>query len=282
MGMIKELVEKGEFKLIFAPLIATFPQSFRYVSNNILNAIWDDVKERLERMGIETNGRDRQDVIREASSADPVQLASEIDNEPFKTLIRTILSARSKDEQTIKVSNALFDEYHFDTADKLARADENVIKEIIRPIGFYNTKSKYIINTSKAIIEQYGGKVPKNFKDLVSLPGVGSKVANCVLVYAFKIPAIPVDTHVHRIVNRWGLVETTDPEKTNKLLMQVLPREWWILINDLLVRFGKEICKPIAPRCGECPLERSCPKLIKKKGGKKKAKAREPAAGGGN
>jgi endonuclease-3 len=191
-----------------------------------------------------------------------VELASEIDRDPFKTLIRTILSARTKDEQTIKISNILFEE--FDTPEKLARADPERVKEIIRPIGFYNTKTKYIINTSKKLLKDHDGEVPEDYKDLIDLPGVGSKVAKCVLVYAFGIPAIPVDTHVHRITNRWGLVETKTPKKTNEALMDLLPKGWWILVNDLLIRFGKDLCKPINPRCDECPLADWCPKIMKK------------------
>ncbi|MBD3187253.1 endonuclease III [Candidatus Bathyarchaeota archaeon] len=214
-------------------------------------------------------------MVGELMKEDGVQLASEIDRDPFKTLIRTILSARTRDDQTIKVSSILFEQY--DTPKKLANADPDRVREIIRPIGFYNSKTKYIMDTSRMLIEQHGGSVPNKFKDLVALPGVGSKVANCVLVYAFGIPAIPVDTHVHRIVNRWGLVDTPDPKSTHKQLVDILPRKWWLLINDLLIRFGKEICKPIGPQCDNgCPLAPCCPKLVKKTRGKKRTKPRKP------
>jgi len=222
---------------------------------------------------VDTN-HDRDTIIKEIMIEDTVELASEIDDDPFRTLIRTILSARSKDEQTIKVSNELFKTY--DTAEKLASAPVDDVERIIKPIGFYRNKTKNIIESARIVLDQHGGKVPDNYDTLIELPGVGAKVANCVLVYAFGIPAIPVDTHVHRIVNRWGLVETTDPDKTCKQLMEILPRDWWLLVNDLLIRFGKEICKPITPRCDACPLNKICPKIVvQKKDAKKKQAARE-------
>ncbi len=257
------MVLAGTLEPIFTALLPLFPQAFRYIPDKVLDAIWPDIEVILRGKGVKTAGRERQQVIGEAMEDDPVELASEIDCDPFKTLIRTILSARAKDEMTIKVSDALFE--HYDTAEKLATAPEEHVKEIIKPIGFYNAKTKNIINTARAVLEQHGGKVPDKYDALIALPGVGDKVANCVLVYAFNIPAIPVDTHVHRIVNRWGLVETNQPEKTNKELMKLLPRTYWLVINDLLIRFGKEICKPITPRCPDCPLDSMCPKIILKK-----------------
>jgi endonuclease-3 len=259
MGKIKEYIIQGQLDKVFVPLLPIFPQAFTYVKGELLDRVWPVVKPLLESRGIDTSGN-RDALIRDLMKEDPVELASEIDSDPFKTLIRTILSARSRDDQTIKVSDALFK--HYDTAEKLVAAPPEKVEEIIKPIGFYRAKTKSIQGAARMLIEQFGGKVPSKYKDLLELPGVGPKVANCVLVYAFGVPAIPVDTHVHRIVNRWGLVETTDPEKTCDQLMEILPREWWLVINDLLVRFGKEICKPITPLCDKCPLDEVCPKVV--------------------
>jgi endonuclease-3 len=273
MTCIKDLIEAGDLDQVFLPLLPLFPQSFQYVRGELLERAWPVVKPMLEARGVDTC-RDRDSIIGEIMKDDPVELASEADSDPFKTLIRTILSARSKDEQTIKVSEQLFKEY--DTAEKLANAPPERVEEIIHPIGFFRAKTKSIMGAAKMLINQYGGKVPDTFEELIELPGVGTKVANCVLVYAYGIPAIPVDTHVHRITNRWGLVETTDPEKTTKQLEQLLPREWWMLINDLLIRFGKEICKPINPAHHQCPLNAICPKLEpKSKQGPKKSKRKK-------
>jgi endonuclease-3 len=227
----------------------------------LLDRVWPIVKPLLESRGVDTS-QHRDALIQDLMKEDPVELASEVDSDPFKTLIRTILSARSKDEQTIKVSDALFK--HYDTAEKLVAAPPEKVEEIIKPIGFYRAKTRSIQGAARMLLDQYDGKVPGKYEELLELPGVGPKVANCVLVYAFGVPAIPVDTHVHRIVNRWGLVETTDPEKTCDQLMEVLPREWWLVINDLLIRFGKEICKPITPLCDKCPLDAVCPKIVVK------------------
>ena len=257
--MIKDLIAAGDLNAAFVPLLPLFPQAFRYVTGDLLDLVWPEIKALLDARGVDTS-RDRATIIKEIIAEDPVELASEIDDDPFRTLIRTILSARSKDEQTIKVSNELFKKY--DTAEKLANAPVDDVERIIKPIGFYKNKTRNIIESARVVITEHCGKVPDTFDALIELPGVGMKVANCVLVYAYGIPAIPVDTHVHRIVNRWGLVETTDPNKTTKLLETILPREWWLLVNDLLIRFGKEICKPITPRCTECPLNAICPKII--------------------
>jgi endonuclease-3 len=276
MPTIKALISQGRLDKVFVPLLPLFPQAFTYVKGELLERVWLAVKPILDSMGVNTK-RNRDTLIQELMKEDPVELASEVDTDPFKTLIRTILSARSKDEQTIKVSDALFK--HYDTAEKLVAAPPEKIEEIIKPIGFYRAKTKSIQGAARMLIDQYGGKVPGKYKELLELPGVGPKVANCVLVYAFGVPAIPVDTHVHRIVNRWGLVETTDPVKTCDQLMEILPREWWLVINDLLIRFGKEICKPITPLCDKCPLDDVCPKIIVKNKPRKKEMKEGPGKG---
>ncbi|MHA1794080.1 MAG: endonuclease III domain-containing protein [Promethearchaeota archaeon] len=260
---IKVLIFSGKISDVFVPLLNLFPQALRFLDPKIRRQIASSLNESVSIDPACTGEKKSEDMIPLVKSVGATTLASELDDDPFKTLIRTILSARVKDEQTIKVSEELFKRY--DTPDKLSRAPEAEVKEILKPIGFYNTKARYIIDTAKTLVEEYGGEVPKDFKELTSLPGVGKKVASCVLVYAFNIPAIPVDTHVHRIVNRWGLVTTKNANETAKALESIFPESWWTVINDLLIRFGKVICLPIRPRCECCPLEEICPKLIKKK-----------------
>ncbi len=176
--------------------------------------------------------------------------------EPFKVLISTILSARAKDEVTEVISEKLFEKYS--TAEKLASADKKDVIKIIRRIGFYNTKSKNIINSAKMLLEKFDGKVPNKMEQLIELPGVGRKVANCVLVYAYKQDAIPVDTHVHRISNRLGWVKTKKPEETEQKLEKLVPRKHWLMINDKFVSHGKTICVPISPFCSKCPIYDYC------------------------
>jgi endonuclease III len=174
----------------------------------------------------------------------------------FSILIGTILSARTKDETTTKAVKALFSKYKDVKA--LANAEIEEVEKIIKSIGFYHVKSKRIINVAKIIDSKYKGKVPDSLEKLIELPGVGRKTANCVLVYAFDKPAIPVDIHVHRISNRLGLVETRTPEETEQELMRKIPKKYWIAINDTFVMYGQNICKPISPMCHVCKIKRDC------------------------
>lgn len=176
--------------------------------------------------------------------------------DPFAILIGTILSARTKDENTTKVVKKLFSEYK--TARELAAAKTKNVEKIIKPIGFYHVKSRRIIEVAKIIHSQYGGKVPDNLDELVKMPGVGRKTANCVLVYAFEKPAIPVDIHVHRISNRLGLVDTKTPEETEFALIEKIPKKHWLEINDTFVMYGQNICKPISPMCNVCKIKKLC------------------------
>jgi len=176
--------------------------------------------------------------------------------DPFAILIGTILSARTKDENTAKVVKKLFAQYK--TAKKLASAKTKDIEKIIRSIGFYHVKAKRIIGVAKIIQAQYGGKVPDSLDELVKMPGVGRKTANCVLVYAFEKPAIPVDIHVHRISNRLGLVDTKTPEETEFALIEKIPKKYWLEINDTFVMYGQNICKPISPMCNVCKIKKLC------------------------
>lgn len=175
---------------------------------------------------------------------------------PFSILIGTILSARTKDESTTKVVKILFSKYK--KAKDLANAKLIDVEKIIKPIGFYHVKAKRIIEVAKIIDSQYKGKVPDDLEKLVNLPGVGRKTANCVLVYAFDKPAIPVDIHVHRISNRLGLVKTKTPEETEMELMKKIPKKFWLEINDTFVMYGQNICKPISPMCGVCKIKKNC------------------------
>lgn len=177
-------------------------------------------------------------------------------SDPFKVLIGTILSHRTRDEKTGEATERLFAK--FGSVADLARARrEDVVREI-RGVGFYNVKSRRVIEVARMIRDEYGGAVPDSLEELLKLPAVGRKTANCVLVYGFKREAIPVDTHVHRISNRLGIAHTNDPNKTEIVLMEFFPKEHWLEVNDLFVRFGKSICRPIGPKCNMCPLSPEC------------------------
>ena len=178
-------------------------------------------------------------------------------NDPFQILISTILSARTRDSSTEEVTKNLFSKYK--NPQEISNANIEILEKLVRKSGFYKVKAARIKEVSRIILEDYKGKVPIDFNELISLPGVGAKTANCVLVYAFNIPAIPVDTHVHRIPNRLGWIKTTKPEQTEKELKEIIPKSQWIRVNRLFVRFGQEICLPIRPKCGSCPLNAICP-----------------------
>ena len=181
---------------------------------------------------------------------------------PFSILIGTILSARTKDESTTKVVKVLFSKYK--NPKELANAKLKDVEKIIKSIGFYHVKSKRIIEVAKIIDKKYKGIVPDDLDSLVALPGVGRKTANCVLVYAFEKPAIPVDIHVHRISNRLGLVKTKNPEETELELMEKIDKKYWIEINDTFVMYGQNICKPISPMCDVCKIKKECKYYITK------------------
>ncbi|MFY9301507.1 MAG: endonuclease III [Candidatus Nitrosotenuis sp.] len=176
--------------------------------------------------------------------------------DPFAILIGTILSARTKDENTTRVVKKLFLQYK--TAKELAAAKTKDVEKIIKSIGFYHVKAKRIIEVAKIVQSQYGGDVPDSLDELVKMPGVGRKTANCVLVYAFEKPAIPVDVHVHRISNRLGLVNTKTPEETEFALIEKIPKKYWLQINDTFVMYGQNICKPVSPMCSVCKIKRLC------------------------
>jgi endonuclease-3 len=183
-------------------------------------------------------------------------LQMEETGDPFRILIGTILSARTRDENTTRVVRSLFKRFH--TPQELAAADIREIKKIIHSIGFYNVKAERIKKVSETLTAMYGGKVPSDIESLLQLPGVGRKTANCVLVYAFDKPAIPVDVHVHRIANRIGLVKTRTPEQTEEELTKVVDKKLWTKVNDTFVMYGQNICLPRVPNCAACGLTRTC------------------------
>ncbi len=178
--------------------------------------------------------------------------------DPFKILISTILSARTRDENTRVATLSLFS--RFKTPEQIANANIDDLERLIYKAGFYKVKALRIKKVSRILTDEHNGIVPKNYKDLISLPGVGSKTANCVLVYAFKQPAIPVDIHVHRISNRLGWVKTLKPEQTEESLKHIIPKDQWIRINRIFVRFGQSTCLPNRPKCKNCPITSLCPK----------------------
>ncbi len=183
-------------------------------------------------------------------------LQMEEQGDPFKVLIGTILSARTRDENTTRVVSRLF--ARFKTPEELASADIREIKRIIHSIGFYNVKADRIVQVSKILVGKFGGRVPSDIESLLELPGVGRKTANCVLVYAFDKPAIPVDVHVHRISNRLGLVSTKTPEQTELQLSNIVDRRLWTKVNDTFVMYGQNICLPVRPNCKACDLRAMC------------------------
>lgn len=178
------------------------------------------------------------------------------EGDPFKILIGTILSARTRDEVTTTVIKALFS--RFKNPDELSGANLSDIKKLIQKIGFYNVKAARLKEVSQLIIKKYNGEVPSNLNDLLTLPGVGRKTANCVLVYGFKKAAIPVDIHVHRISNRIGIVNTKNPEETENVLQKSIDKKYWIRVNETFVTFGQNICLPIKPKCNVCQLTKMC------------------------
>jgi endonuclease-3 len=184
---------------------------------------------------------------------------SERDKDPYKILIGTLLSLRTKDEVTKQASNKLFSVA--DVPEQIIKLSQKQIEKFIFPVGFYHKKAENIKAVSKIILQKYAGKVPDNLDELLSLPGVGRKTANLVLVLGFDKFGICVDTHVHRISNRWGFVKTKSPEKTEFALRKKLPKEYWKIYNDYLVSFGQNICKPISPLCSKCEIEKWCPKI---------------------
>lgn len=178
--------------------------------------------------------------------------------DPFRILVSTVLSSRTKDAVTRRAAKNLFE--RASTPAEMEKLSPEEIENLIYPVGFFRTKSKRIPALCKMLLERFEGKVPDSINELLKLPGVGRKTANLVITIGFGKPGICVDTHVHRISNRFGYVKTKNPKETEFALREKLPEEWWIIYNDLLVTLGQNICTPRNPNCNECPVNKLCEK----------------------
>ena len=188
-----------------------------------------------------------------------VTLMAETYASAFRVLISCILSLRTQDATTARASHRLFSVA--DTPEKMIKLTRRRIEKLIFPVGFYKTKAKTLLDISRILLDDYRGRVPDEIDELLKFKGVGRKTANLVVTLGYRKPGICVDTHVHRISNRWGYVKTTTPEKTEFALREKLPKEYWIEYNDLLVSFGQHLCRPISPLCSRCPVEKYCEKI---------------------
>jgi len=178
---------------------------------------------------------------------------------PFLVLISTLLSLRTKDETTDKAMDRLIKKVQ--TPEDILDLPTEELEKIIYPVGFYRNKAKILKNVSRIILERYGGKVPDSLDELLTINGVGRKTANLVVTEAYGKPGICVDTHVHRISNRLGIVSTKNPHNTEEELRKVLPQKYWIIYNTLLVAFGRRTCQPVSPRCSHCPISHICKQI---------------------
>lgn len=177
--------------------------------------------------------------------------------DPFQILISALLSARTQDATTLAASTRLF--ARANTPQAIAKLSVKQIEKLIYPVSFYRNKAVFVKDASRAIVEKFGGAVPETLEELVTLPGVGRKTANLVMILAFRSRAnICVDIHVHRISNRLGWVRTRTPEETEQALYGAIPRRWWPLINLYLVTWGQNTCRPVYPRCHDCAISRDC------------------------
>lgn len=209
---------------------------------------WDSIFEQF-RKAIEAEGQ----------ILPSVSIIAQREHDPFRVLIATLISLRTKDEVTLAASQRLFalagDPY------AMAGLSEEAIEQAIYPAGFYKTKARNIRLISEILIAQFNGRVPDTREQLLALPGVGIKTANLTLNLGYQIDAICVDCHVHQIANRLGWVQTKTPEQTEIALQHVMPRRFWIPLNELLVRYGQLICTPVSPFCSKCPQAERCPKI---------------------
>jgi len=183
-------------------------------------------------------------------------LPREKSNDPYYVLISCILSQRTKDEVTYLAANRLFKLAK--TPKQMLKLPLNKVERTIFPVGFYRTKAKRIKEVSKELLKKYDGAVPNQMEDLLKLKGVGRKTAGIVLTHAYNIPALPIDTHCHRIPNRLGWIKTKTPEETEIRLMKMVPKRYWLELNELLVKHGQQICKPISPFCSKCIIRKYC------------------------
>lgn len=200
--------------------------------------------------------------LRETAKAWAVPHVTEIANkrrDPFRVLISTVLSLRTKDATTAAASDRLYG--LADNPAALLALSEEQLAQTIYPVGFYRVKARNIHAICRVLLAEYGGRVPDEIDELVALPGVGRKTANLVVTLGYGKPGICVDTHVHRISNRWGYVATKTPEKTETALRAKLPAMYWMEFNDIIVSFGQNLCHPVSPRCSVCPVARFCDRV---------------------
>ncbi|OGF62569.1 MAG: endonuclease III [Candidatus Fischerbacteria bacterium RBG_13_37_8] len=195
---------------------------------------------------------------KELERAPVVSYIAQLTEDPYRILISCILSLRTKDQTTASATVRLFE--RAGNLNEMIRLNEKEIARLIYPVGFYNIKANKILEISRILIERYSGKVPEQMDELLALPGVGRKTANLVITEAFNKYGICVDTHVHRIVNRWGYVKTRNPHQTEEELRKKLPRKYWKELNSLLVKFGQTICYPVSPFCSRCKILHYCKK----------------------
>lgn len=181
------------------------------------------------------------------------------DNDPYRILVSTILSLRTKDKVTIERSKALFEKAK--NVHELYAMDSTELAETIKPSAFYKRKAENLKEIARIVIEKYDGKIPSTMEDLLSLPGVGMKTASLTLNLGFNELAICVDCHVHQILNRIGIISTKNPDESEKELRKILPKKYWIPLNEVLVSYGQSICKSVSPLCSECPYEKKCKKI---------------------
>lgn len=186
-------------------------------------------------------------------------VAKESSRDPFLILISTLLSLRTKDRTTREAGDRLFGIAR--TPEAMLKVPLKKLEQLIYPVGFYRTKAKTIHEICRRLIDEYGGVVPDSIDELVTLPGVGRKTANLVVTLGYGKPGICVDIHVHRISNRWGYIKTKTPEASEQALRQMLPKQYWIIYNDLLVPFGQNLCLPVSPLCSTCKLTELCDRV---------------------
>lgn len=212
---------------------------------------------RIERKNI---GRVLSALRREAEkwNVPVVTLTAVTSGNPFRVLVSTVLSLRTKDETTAEASRRLFAEA--DTPAGILGLGEKKIRNLIYPVGFYRVKAKNIVGMCEKLLDEYGGEVPDTVEELLGFRGVGRKTANLVVSLGYSKPAICVDIHVHRISNRWGFVNTENPLETEMALRDALPRKYWIEYNSLLVALGQSVCRPVSPFCSRCPVSGRCPR----------------------
>jgi endonuclease-3 len=184
-------------------------------------------------------------------------------NDPFRVLISCILSLRTKDVVTYKASQRLF--RLAKTPKQILRVSAKRIEKAIYPVGFYRVKARTILEICKRLAEEYNSRVPDSIEELLKFKGVGRKTANIVITFGYNKQGIAVDTHVHRISNRLGWVRTKSPEETEFALRKIIPRRYWIPLNELLVRYGQRVCTPISPWCSRCIIRKYCKRVNVKK-----------------